>query len=82
VPAESADTASSLEDYLDLLEGLSDLGVEFVVIGGCAVGAYSRLIGEAVFSRDLDLFDAGASPLPLRADARPATIIVGTPREG
>jgi hypothetical protein len=56
VPAESADTASSLEDYLDLLEVLSGLGVEFVVIGGCAVGAYARLLGETVFSGDLDLF--------------------------
>jgi hypothetical protein len=56
VPAESADPASSLDDYLDLLEALGDLGVEFVVIGGCAVGAYARLLGEAVFSGDLDLF--------------------------
>ena len=56
MPAENTDTASSLEDYLDLLEVLRGLGVEFVVIGGCAVGAYARLLGEAVFSRDLDLF--------------------------
>lgn len=56
MPAESADTASSLGDYLDLFEALGGLGVEFVVIGGCAVGAYARLLGEAVFSRDLDLF--------------------------
>jgi hypothetical protein len=56
VPAESSDSASALEDYLDLLEALSGLGVEFVVIGGCAVGAYARLLGETVFSGDLDLF--------------------------
>jgi hypothetical protein len=54
--AESSDTASSLDDYLDLLEALNGLGVEFVVIGGCAVGAYARLLGQTVFSRDLDLF--------------------------
>lgn len=53
VSAESADTASTLEDYLGLLEVLSRLGVDFVVIGGCAVGAYARLVGETVFSRDL-----------------------------
>jgi len=50
VPAKGADSPSSLEDYLDLLEVLSGLGVESVVIGGCAVGAYARLIGETVFS--------------------------------
>lgn len=44
--AESADTASSLDDYLDLLAVLRDLGVEFVVIGGCAVGAWKSLSAQ------------------------------------
>jgi hypothetical protein len=55
VPPESPDPASPLDDYLDLLEVLGGLGIEFVVIGGCAVGAYARLLGETVFSNDLDL---------------------------
>jgi hypothetical protein len=56
VSTESAKAASALEDYLELFEALAELGIEFVVIGGCAVGAYARLVGEVVFSDDLDLF--------------------------
>lgn len=55
MPTESAQAASTLEDYLELFEALAGLGVEFVVIGGCAVGAYARLMGEKVFSNDLDV---------------------------
>jgi hypothetical protein len=46
----------SLEDFSDLLEVLAQAGTEQVVIGGCAVGAYARLIGAAVTSVDLDLY--------------------------
>jgi hypothetical protein len=48
-------TASPLEDYLDLLQALAEHGIEYVVIGGCAVAAYARQVGETVFSNDLDL---------------------------
>jgi hypothetical protein len=55
VPTETPQTAPTLEDYLDLFQSIADLGLEVVVIGGCAVGAYARLIGETVVSTDLDL---------------------------
>jgi hypothetical protein len=55
MPPESSQAASSIEDYLDLFETLAGLGMEFVVIGGCVVGAYARLMGEEVLSADLDL---------------------------
>jgi hypothetical protein len=44
-----------LEDFAGLFQALAALGVEAVVIGGCAVGAYARLLGETVISNDLDL---------------------------
>src|SRR5262245_26122177 len=51
----SAQTTSALADYIELFEALGRLGVEVVVIGGCAVGAYARLLGETILSNDLDL---------------------------
>ena len=54
--APTKKTASALEDYLGLFRALEALGVEFVVIGGGAVGAYARLVGDTVFSDDLDIF--------------------------
>jgi hypothetical protein len=56
VSAPPTKTASALEDYLGLFRALQALGVEFVVIGGGAVGAYARLVGDTVFSDDLDIF--------------------------
>jgi hypothetical protein len=56
VSAQTKKTASALEDYLGLFRALEALGVEFVVIGGGAVGAYARLVGDTVFSDDLDIF--------------------------
>lgn len=56
MPTTSAQATSPLVDYLELFEALASLGLEVVVIGGCAVGAYARLLGEAVHSNDLDLF--------------------------
>jgi hypothetical protein len=35
---------------------LSEHGLDAVVIGGCAVGAYARLMGETVLTTDLDLY--------------------------
>src|SRR6478609_1474669 len=55
MPAETQKNPSSIDDYLDLFHLLAGLGIEFVVIGGCAVGAYARLLGEEVLSGDLDL---------------------------
>ena len=55
MPAETQKNPSSIDDYLDLFGLLAGLGIEFVVIGGCAVGAYARLLGEQVLSADLDL---------------------------
>ena len=52
---ETPPTASTLEDYLDLLQAFAEHGIDYVVIGGCAVGAYARHLGETVFSNDLDL---------------------------
>jgi hypothetical protein len=78
---ESETPASALEDYLGLFDALSAHGVEFVVIGGIAVGAYARLVGETIFSQDLDLLvthralesvvEDGAA-LGLRVDKLPA----------
>ncbi len=53
-PAEK--NAHTLEAYGELLDALLGAGYEFSVIGGCAVGAYGRLRGEVVLSRDLDLY--------------------------
>src|SRR5512138_42879 len=38
---ETPPTASTLEDYLDLLQALAEHGIDYVVIGGCAVAAYA-----------------------------------------
>src|SRR5262249_39004272 len=46
----------SLEDYADFLAALDESGLEVLVIGGCAVGAYAALRGEKVLSRDLDVY--------------------------
>jgi len=53
--AESSQSPPSLEDFVDLFAALDQHGVDFVVIGGMAVGAYARLIDEVVVSRDLDI---------------------------
>jgi hypothetical protein len=66
MPTETPQAASSVEDYVELFQILAGLGTEFVVIGGCAVGAYARLVGERVFSADLDLlvrWTPGAAPV-------------------
>ena len=49
-------SAHDLTRFVGLLRELDEAGIEYVVIGGCAVGAYARLGGEAVFSADLDLY--------------------------
>src|SRR6476620_1059487 len=69
MPAETEKTPSSLDDYVDLFGVLAGLGIEFVVIGGCAVGAYARLLGEQVLSSDLDLLVTWRSLETVVADA-------------
>ncbi len=51
-----AEKAHDLGDFADFLEELSADGFEFVVIGGCAVIAYANLLGEELFSADLDIY--------------------------
>lgn len=56
MPPTEADRIHTLDDFLGLLEGLEHEGCEVAVIGGLAVGAYGRLIGESLFSWDIDLY--------------------------
>jgi hypothetical protein len=67
--AETEKTSSSIDDYVDLFSLLAGAGIEFVVIGGCAVGAYARLLGEEVLSADLDLLVTWRSLETVVADA-------------
>ncbi|MSP59021.1 MAG: hypothetical protein EXR72_01550 [Myxococcales bacterium] len=53
---EGEEKTHSLVDFGGFFELLTREGIESLVIGGCAVGAYAHLIGETVLSRDLDLF--------------------------
>jgi hypothetical protein len=69
MPAETPKTPSSVDDYVDLFGELAGLGIEFVVIGGCAVGAYARLLGEQVLSGDLDLLVTSRSLEAVVAEA-------------
>lgn len=60
VPAEKA---HDLGDFADFLEQLSANGFEYAVIGGCAVIAYANLLGEELFSADLDIYTTQESTL-------------------
>jgi len=53
--------AYTLKDFTSLLRLLAERGVDYVVIGGCAVGAYAQLQGEAVVSADLDIFTTSSA---------------------
>jgi hypothetical protein len=66
--AETPKSASSVDDYVELFDALAGQGTEFVVIGGCAVGAYARTLGERVFSDDLDLLMTSRSLESVVAD--------------
>ena len=46
----------SVADFEDLLRLIAEYGLQTVVIGGCAVGAYARYLDQQVLSRDLDLY--------------------------
>jgi hypothetical protein len=56
MPASAKASSYSLEDFASFLSFLADSGVEFAVIGGCAVGAYAHLRGREVLSGDLDVY--------------------------
>src|SRR5207247_353506 len=56
VSTETAKKTRALSDYLSLFEMLAAEGIETVVIGGCAVGAYARQMGQEILSGDLDLY--------------------------
>lgn len=51
-----AEKAHDLGDFSDFLQALSAEGFEYVVIGGCAVIAYANILGEDLFSADLDIY--------------------------
>lgn len=48
----------TLSDFVELLRRLDDAGFPYVVIGGCAVGAYTRFLKQTIVSADLDLLVA------------------------
>jgi len=54
MPTTSAQATSPLVDYLELFEALASLGLEVVVIGGCAVAmvARARLVPLAQLGAD------------------------------
>lgn len=56
MPSDPAKKAHNLEDYGEFLSALTAEGFDFLVIGGCAVGAYAHLRGITLFSGDLDLY--------------------------
>lgn len=55
MPSEPAERVHDLEDFVTFLDGTLADGFEFVVIGGCAVGAYGRLKGRELLTVDLDI---------------------------
>jgi hypothetical protein len=56
MPAEEKERTLSLEDFAGFLDALETSGLEVVVIGGIAVGAYASLRGDTVLSADLDVY--------------------------
>jgi len=62
--------APTLEDYAEFLTALDQTGIGFAVIGGAAVGAYARLLGETVISTDLDIVVSPDDLNELMASAR------------
>lgn len=69
MPEASAQNTPTLGAYLELLQELARAGLETIVIGGCAVGAYARTLGATVISQDLDLLATSATLDAIVADA-------------
>lgn len=55
MPPPRPEKTHSLNDFAGFLAAVAAEGVEVIIIGGCAVGAYSSLLGETVLSGDLDV---------------------------
>jgi hypothetical protein len=56
MPPEEKKKTLSVDDFAGFLRALEDSGLEVVVIGGIAVGAYAALRGDTVLSADLDVY--------------------------
>lgn len=56
MPAEEKKGPYTVGDYADFLSALAGSGLEVLVIGACAVGAYAALRGESIVSADLDIY--------------------------
>ena len=67
VPAEEKKSPYSLADYGDFLAALTEAGLDALVIGGCAVGAYAALRGESILSADLDVYTTIDTQLQIMA---------------
>ncbi|MCA9781589.1 MAG: hypothetical protein KC800_32950, partial [Candidatus Eremiobacteraeota bacterium] len=55
MPSSSENRVHTLGDFAEFISAVNLEGFEFVVIGGCAVGAYSHLLNEACLTTDLDI---------------------------
>lgn len=73
MPALPAEEAYDLADFVGFLRQLESEGFELAVIGGMAVGAYARLLGETLLSADLDIY---VTPETL------ANVLEWAPRQG
>jgi hypothetical protein len=76
MPSPSAHPAHSLEDFVRFFRELEQAAIDFVVIGGCAVGAYARLAGLRVISSDLDLYVSEAALQELLSWARATRVTI------
>src|SRR5688572_20869949 len=71
-----------LKHFVPLLEQLGEAAIEYVVIGGCAVGLYAHLLGEAAPSTELELYVSNSALEELATWAEGAKLAVEKPRRG
>lgn len=55
MPTSAPPPSRSVADFAKLFTLLAEEGIDYTVVGGCAVGAYAALQGDPSFSSDLDL---------------------------
>ena len=60
-------TPRDLTTFAAFLSALEAAGIDYAVIGGCAVGAYARLVGSTITTVDLDLYVTDAAKADLLA---------------
>lgn len=60
-------TPRDLTTFAAFLSALEAAGIDYAVIGGCAVGAYARLVGSTITTVDLDLYVTDAAMADLLA---------------